>query len=110
MNIENTKTIIHALQSLRPGAQWVLNGETYEGLVWNDTVQTKPTQAEILAEIPRLQAEYDANEYQRQRAAEYPKISDQLDMLWHAINTGNLTTTSTFFTTLAAVKEQFPKP
>ena len=38
----------------------------------------------IDAEIVRLQAEYDAKEYQRQRVPEYPSIGDQLDALFHA--------------------------
>lgn len=70
-----------ALQSLRPGAQWVLRGDDLE---WHDTEQTRPTDAEIEAEVARLQAEYDAKEYARSRAAEYPAIGDQLDALFHA--------------------------
>ena len=38
--------------------------------------QTPPTEAEIDAEFKRLQAEYDANQYQRSRASEYPSITD----------------------------------
>jgi hypothetical protein len=45
--------IAKALQSLRPGAQWVLRGD---GLEWLDTEQTQPTDAEITAEVARLQA------------------------------------------------------
>ena len=45
--------------------------------------QTPPTEAEIDAEFKRLQAEYDANEYQRSRALEYPSIPDQLDEIYH---------------------------
>ena len=71
----------NALQSLRPGAEWVLRGDELE---WLDTEQTQPTEAEIQAEITRLQAEYDAQAYARSRAAEYPAIGDQLDALFHA--------------------------
>jgi len=70
-----------ALLSLRPGAQWVLRGDDLE---WLDTEQTQPTEAEINAEVARLQAEYDAKEYARKRAVEYPAIGDQLDALFHA--------------------------
>lgn len=72
---------ISALSSLRPGAQWVLRGDELE---WHDTEQTKPTDAEIEAEVARLQAEYDAKAYARSRATEYPSIGDQLDALFHA--------------------------
>jgi hypothetical protein len=70
-----------ALQSLRPGAEWVLRGDDLE---WLDTEQTRPTDAEIAAEITRLQEEYDAKEYARKRAVEYPSIGDQLDALFKA--------------------------
>jgi hypothetical protein len=43
----------NALQSLRPGAQWVLRGDDLE---WLDTEQTQPTDAEITAEVARLTA------------------------------------------------------
>jgi hypothetical protein len=42
-----------ALQSLTPGAQWVLRGGELE---WLDTKQTQPTDAEIEAEFARLTA------------------------------------------------------
>ena len=45
--------------------------------------QTPPTKAEIDAEIARLQAEYDAQEYARNRATEYPSTGDQLDYIFH---------------------------
>ena len=45
--------------------------------------QEAPTQAEIDAELKRMQDEYEANEYQRSRASEYPSIADQLDEIYH---------------------------
>jgi hypothetical protein len=37
----------------------------------------------IEIELERLQAEYDAKEYQRSRAKEYPSFADQFDLLYH---------------------------
>ena len=37
----------------------------------------------VSAKIAELQAEYDANKYQRQRAGEYPSWQDQLDKIYH---------------------------
>jgi hypothetical protein len=75
--------ITKALASLRPNASWVIEGFTYDGIQWLDEVQTKPTLEEVNAEIARLQADYDAKQYQRDRANEYPSIVDQLDTLYH---------------------------
>ena len=47
--------------------------------------------------------------YSDKRKAEYPSIGDQLDMLWHAIDDGTLDKTSTFYTSLKATKDKYPK-
>jgi len=88
-----------ALQSLRPGAQWVLRGDDLE---WLDTEQAQPTESEITAEVARLQAEYDNNEYQRQRAQAYPPITDQLDQIYHE-------GLDAWKETISAVKAEYPK-
>ena len=46
--------IVGALNSLKPNAEWVLDGETYSGLTWLDSNQTKPTESEVNAEVTRL--------------------------------------------------------
>ena len=95
-----------ALLSLRPNSQFDLR--TTEGvqvLTWNDKEQTEPTQAEIDTEIIRLQAEYDAQEYARNRKAEYPPIADQQDMQFHDAIDG----TTTWQDAIQAVKTKYPK-
>ena len=47
--------ITHALQSLKPGAEWVLNGVDYSGLKWLDSGQ-QPTEQEVKAKIIELDA------------------------------------------------------
>jgi len=94
-----------ALLSLRPNSQFDLR--TKDGidvLTWNDKVQTEPTQEEIDAEIVKLQAEYDALQYQRDR--QYPSIGDQLDMQYH----DELNGTTTWKDAVAKVKADNPKP
>ena len=46
--------ITHALQALKPGAAWSLNGYDYSGLEWLDSSQTKPTETEINSKISEL--------------------------------------------------------
>lgn len=43
------------------------------------------------------------------RKTAYPPIADQLDMLWHAMDTGVLTKVTDFYDALKAVKDQYPK-
>ena len=44
-----------ALQSLKPGAEWVLRGDDYSGLEWLDSSQ-QPTETEINSKISELDA------------------------------------------------------
>jgi hypothetical protein len=43
--------IVKALLVLTPGAQWVIHGDTLDGIEWLDTIQTRPTDDEIIAQI-----------------------------------------------------------
>ena len=96
--------ITKALVSLRPGAQWSLDGEDYEGLTWHDENELPPpTEEEIQAEVKRLQAEYEYNQYQRERAVTYPSIQDQLDTLYHQGYDG-------WKASIDEVKNKYPKP
>jgi hypothetical protein len=70
---------VTAIQSLRPNAEFSMQGNT---IIWHDTNQTQPTDTEIETEITRLKTEYDANEYQRQRASEYPSWEKQLEKIY----------------------------
>jgi hypothetical protein len=88
-----------ALQSLKPGAEWVLRGDDLE---WLDAVQTEPTTAELSAEVVRLQGVYDGNAYQRSRAAEYPQVVDQLDDIYHNGIDG-------WKATIKVTKDKYPK-
>ena len=101
--------IITAIQNLRPKAECVVRDNTT--IEWLDTTQTQPTDAEIQAEVTRLQAIYDNNQYQRDR--NYAPSGDQLDMLWHSIDAGEFGDTakqSEFYTANKAVKDANPKP
>ncbi len=98
----NEITTVDALNSLKPNAQWVLRGDTLE---WLDSNQTQPTQSEIDAEIVKLQAEYDAQEYARKRQAEYPPMADYLD----AIVKGDEAQKQKYIDDCKAVKEKYPK-
>jgi len=95
-----------AIKSLHPTAQFVLRGDE---LTWQSEDITEPTDAEITAEQERLQAEYDAKVWERNRQAAYPKLSEQFDKLWHDINDGKLDNTGAFYTALKTVKDDNPK-
>jgi hypothetical protein len=98
---------VDALQSLKPGAEWILRGDVLE---WHDAVQTEPTQSAIDAEVIRLQAVYDGNAYQRTRASAYEEVKEQLDQLYHDMTAGKLDATGEWHKAIKAVKDASPKP
>jgi len=73
-------TIEDAILALVPGAEFVV----YENKIiqW-DSEETQPTESEIATKKTELETEYYNNVYQRNRAAEYPSIEDQLDYIYH---------------------------
>ena len=103
--------IVDALTSLCTGAQWNLIGDDYDGLKWLEKPvweggQKKPTQAEVEAEVARLQKEWEDTEYQRLRAKEYPDIKEYLDGLVK----GDTEQMQAYIDACLAVKAKYPKP
>jgi len=70
-----------AILKINPNAVFVIRGEEIE---WLEGTTPIP-KADIEAKMVELQAEYDANQYQRDRV--YPSIQEQLDMqYWDKVN------------------------
>jgi len=92
-----------AIRSLKPDAKFAVRGDDVE---WLDDNQTNPTDAEIQAELVRLQADYDAKQYARDRAAEYPPAADYLD----GIVKGDTAQVQAYIDACLAVKAKYPKP
>ena len=67
-----------AIMAINPSAVINIQGGVIE---WQDTPVI--SDADIQAKLSELQAEYDANQYQRDRAKEYPSWQDQLDDIYH---------------------------
>ena len=91
-----------AVKSLKPNSEWSWGSYDYKDLQWHSS-DTPPTEAEIDAELARLQADYDSKEYQRKRAAEYPSVVDQLDDIYHNGIDG-------WKATIKVTKDKYPKP
>lgn len=92
------------LQKNYPTVECVISGNDYETLQWfSDT--PKPTKEELDAAVTALQAEYDDNEYQRKRAAEYPDFKDYLD----GVVKGDQAQIQAYIDACQAVKDKYPK-
>ena len=96
-------TKIKAILSLVPNAQVNIYGNDVQ---WVNPVIAPVTDEQIDDEIARLQAEYEAKQYQRNRALEYPPITDYLD----GIVKGDQAQIDAYIAACQAVKTKYPKP
>lgn len=48
--------------------------------------------------------------YDQARQQAYPSVTDQLDMLWHAMDAGEMPRAEPFYSSIAAIKAAHPKP
>ena len=93
-------TNVDAIRALVPDAEIVYSEEVVTQ--WLDE-RTQPTDEEIAAKKTELETEYNNNAYQRNRAAEYPSIADQLDEIYH-------NGIDSWKAVIKTTKDKYPKP
>ena len=90
-----------AIKKINPNAEFCIGGNSLDNITWlNGT--TPISKADIEAKMVEVQAEYDANQYQRDRQKEYPSIAEQLDDLYHNGIDG-------WKATIKTTKDKYPK-
>ena len=93
-----------AIIKINPNAEFTINANDINQITWLNGTTPIP-KADIEAKMVELQAEYDANQYQRDRATAYPSIQEQLDMqYWDKVNG-----TTNWEDAIAKVKSDNPK-
>ena len=66
-------------------------------------------QAKVDTEVARLQAEYDSQEYARNRKAEYPTINELVVALWEGVVEERMASVTALEGLRQAVKAKYPK-
>ena len=101
---------VDAINSLLPGAKFhAKSGYKLASdnsiIEWYDE-RTEPTVSAIQTEMTQLEAEYDAQEYARNRELEYPTILDYID----GVVKDDQTQIDKYIEDCKAVKTKYPKP
>jgi hypothetical protein len=95
--------IEEAIKKINPNAQFTVDQNDINQITWlNGT--TPISKADIEAKMTELQAEYDAEEWKRNRQAEYPTHEDCI----HALLDGGDTLTE-LQAKRTAIKNKYPK-
>jgi hypothetical protein len=98
--------IIEAILKINPNAEVTVRGDDINTceIEWHNGT-TPISKADIEAKMLEVQAEYDALQYQRDRATAYPSIQEQLDMqYWDSVNG-----TNTWQDKINEIKTKYPK-
>jgi len=93
-----------AILKINPSAEFSVNGNDINQITWHNGT-TPISKADIEAKMVEVQAEYDAEEWKRNRQAEYPSIDDCI----HALLDGGDTLTE-LQEKRQTVKTKYPKP
>jgi len=95
--------IEQAILKINLNAKFTVYGTDIDTCIINWNNGTTPISKEdIKTKIAELQTAYNAKKYQRNRAAEYPSIADQLDDIYHNGIDG-------WKTTIKTTKDKYPK-
>ena len=95
--------ISNAINKINPNAEFSYQDENIDSIEWHNGTTPIP-KAAIEAKMVEVQAEYDAEEWKRNRQAEYPKIEDCI----HALLDGGDTLTE-LQAKRTATKTKYPK-
>ena len=93
--------VCSAILAINPDAEVSVNAENLDQITWHGDT-TPISKSDIQAKQAELQAAYDAKEYQRKRAEEYPSMADQLDDIYHNGVAG-------WKKTIKVTKDKYPK-
>jgi MarR-like DNA-binding transcriptional regulator SgrR of sgrS sRNA len=92
-----------AIKKINPNADFTINANDINQIIWlNET--TPIPKKEIEKKLKEVQAEYDAEQWKRDRQAEYPSIQDCI----HALLDGGATLKN-LQAKRKKIKEKFPK-
>tara|TARA_R100000234_G_scaffold118981_1_gene100711 strand:+ start:128 stop:424 length:297 start_codon:yes stop_codon:yes gene_type:complete len=93
-----------AILTINPNAEFTVNSNDLDQITWlNDT--TPIDKADIQTKMNELQAEFDAEEWKRNRQSEYPSHDECI----HALLDGGDTLTD-LQAKRTATKNKYPKP
>ena len=92
-----------AILKINPSAEFSVNGNDINQITWHNGT-TPISKSDIEAKMVEVQAEYDAEQWKRNRQAEYPTIDDCI----HALLDGGDTLTE-LQAKRTATKTKYPK-
>lgn len=103
--------ITEAILKINPNLEFIVKNDDYDTIEWTNFDPEKnpeliPPKEEVLFLANQLQKE---KEHYLPRVKAYPKIDEQLDMLWHSMDSGEIPKAIEWYNKIKEVKESIPK-
>lgn len=100
------KNLYKAIVELAPNINYKVTNDDINTLEWIDDSENLPTLQQIQDKVAELDAFDLANQYQENRKAEYPPITDYID----GVVKGDQDQIDKYIQDCLAVKAKYPKP
>ena len=97
-----------AIKKINPNAEFNIDADDINQITWLNGTTPIP-KADIEAKMVEVQADYDAKQYQRDRASQYPELKEQLDLLYKDLVAGKVDATGEWAKKIKKVKDDNPK-
>lgn len=94
-------TIIDVLKVEYPNARGYQIKKNLITWWWEDNQDTQPTESELKSHLTALKNDWGNYQYARDRQREYPALKDQLDLMYHDLDSWK--------STILAIKTKYPK-
>ena len=106
--MNNSVLYAKAIQNLKPNCEFGVRWDKVknEPIFRHYGGDALPTKAQIQTEVDRIRTSETARD---NRMEEYPELAEQLDKLYHDIDSGTVDKTGSFYIALKAVKDKYPK-
>ncbi len=101
--MDQTRKIFEAIKKINSNAEFIIKNNSIDEIEWHNGT-TPISKADIEAKMVDVQADYDAEEWKRNRQAEYPTHEDCI----HALLDGGDTLTE-LQAKRTATKTKYPK-
>jgi len=100
--------IIKAIIAINPNANVLIEDNDVDQITWLNGTEVI-SKSDIETKLAELQSAFDAKEYQRDRAAAFKQIKEQLDLLYKDMLADKGDKTGEWFKHIKAVKDANPK-
>lgn len=104
-------SISEAILRINPEFSFEIENDDYDTVKWfnvnpENTPEIIPSKEEVLAIAEEIRKE---KSHYLPRIKKYPKIDEQLDMLWHAMDSGEIPKATEWYNKIKQIKQSTPK-